>query len=124
MNIGVIQMGARIHEEAGHPELGIEAERVLNYILQRVSAVDPNGYLLISQTSVASELGIKQPSVNRALIRLIVGKYIRPLPLRCGLYKAYRLAEQKEHRNDKARLLNPFILENSDEVDSKEPQTV
>ena len=75
-------------------KLGIEANRVLKYLTDKANSVDTEGYLLISQTAITRELAMKQPSVHRALTRLILAKRVERFPLRCGLYRAYRLTKE------------------------------
>ena len=75
-------------------KLGLEANRVLEYLNNKANSVDAEGYLLISQTAITRELGMKQPSVHRALTRLILAKHIERFPLRCGLYRAYQLTKR------------------------------
>jgi len=63
---------------------------VLWVFLNMVEKLDYNNYIRISQTSMAKELGMKQPSVSQAIKKLIALDVIAEGP-RAGLCKTYIL---------------------------------
>lgn len=84
---GWVAMSQRAFEIISKEIKSLEQFRVLSLAISRL---DFNNYLTINQSEIANELGMAQPSVNRA-IKALVEKEILLEGQRTGRVRAYKL---------------------------------